>query len=743
MQSRAEDLPPMEKTRKSRFTRQSVLVLVLALLCTALTTTPVGADTTYVVVSGDTLSGIAQDYGISLQDLLDANNLTVNDIIHVGQELVIPGVEGYTTDYGDLVVEGRGWGHGRGMGQYGSLGYAIDEGWTRDQILDHFYGNTTSSVLDPQEMTIRLRGHDASSTKVYVENAILVVGDEDGNWIELDNQAVKITLDGNIDRYSIAVGSDCGSSFTDTGINIESPIVRVRSAHYAPPVSGSALEVPPPANLNAGFTISETGGSTTVDESGTTDNFTIVLDSQPVSNVVLVISSSDTNEVTVSSPLTFSPENWNTPQTVTLTGIQDNSDDGVQTIPIVLSIDDANSDDEFDGVLDQTVSVAVTEPVLTVLNTEDADLDVTLQLCEGSNAATWYRGELRAARYEGNQRTVNALPLEQYLRSVVPREMPASWADEGGGAGAEALQVQSVAARSYSLAENRYNYAKTCDTTSCQVYEGRESRSGGSQWSNEDSRSDTAIQATAGLVRMWGDQVARTEFSASTGGHTITVDFPGVPDDGDDVAINPVHRWTEALSLAEVLDSYSINDLYEVVVVSRDGFGDDGGRVEDLELRTRSGQVVTVSGYDFQWEFGLKSKWYNVDYGPPNASDVFPEIRYDEYRVSTGYSNEELPGLQMAADYLNITEEETQSIAVGMVAFLLALAGDTSEMGPMENPPVVDQGVMVKTQYFALDGSQGALESVAQTFGITGSEAQKFSSSVLVFLVALAQASSG
>ena len=139
---------------------------------------------------------------------------------------------------------------------------------------------------------------------------------------------------------------------------------------------------------------------------------------------------------------------------------------------------------------------------------------------------------------------------------------------------------------------------------------------------------------------MWGDQVARTEFSASTGGHTITVDFPGVPDDGDDVAINPVHRWTEALSLAEVLDSYSINDLYEVVVVSRDGFGDDGGRVEDLELRTRSGQVVTVSGYDFQWEFGLKSKWYNVDYGPPNASDVFPEIRYDEYRVSTGYSNE-------------------------------------------------------------------------------------------------------
>ena len=741
MQSRAEDLPPMEQIRKNGFTRRSVLVLVLALLCTVLTTAPAGADTTYVVVSGDTLSGIAQDHGVSLQDLLDANNLTVNDIIYAGQELIIPGVDGYTTDYGDVVVDGRGWGHGRGMGQYGSLGYAIDEGWTRDQILDHFYGNTTSSVLNPQEMTIRLRGHDSSSTKVYVENAILVVGDEAGNWIELDNQAVNITLDGNLDRYSIAVGSDCGSSFVDTGINIESPIVRVRSAHYAAPVAANSSQIPV-ENLNAGFTIAETDGFSTVDESGTSDTFTVVLDSEPASDVVLTVLSGDENEVTTSGLLTFSPGNWNVQQVVTLTGVEDNTNDGVQTVSVVVAVDDASSDDAFDEIADQTVSVSVTEPVLTVLDTNDADLDVTLQLCEGSNTATWYRGELRAARYEGNQRTVNALQLEQYLRSVVPREMPASWAEEGDGAGAQALQVQAVAARSYSLAENRYNYAKTCDTISCQVYEGRESRSGGSQWSNEDSRSDTAILATAGLVRMWGDQVARTEFSASTGGHTITVDFPGVPDEGDDVEINPVHRWSETLSLSDVLNSYSINDLYEIVVVSRDGFGDDGGRVEDLELRTRSGQVVTVSGYDFQWEFGLKSKWYTIEYGPPNASEAFPEERYDEYRVSAGYNQEELPGLQLAADYLDITEEEAQSIAVGMLAFLLAIAGENAEIAPMEIPPVVDEGALVQTQYFALDGSQQALESVAEAFNLTGAEAQKFSSSVLIFLVALAQASS-
>ena len=740
MRSRAKDVPPMEQRKRSKFTRQSALILVLALLCTVLNTSPASADATYVVVSGDTLSGIAEDHNISLQELLDANNLNVNDIIYIGQELTIPGVEEYVTEYGDVVVEGRGWGHGRGMGQYGSLGYAIDEGWTRDQILDHFYGNTTSSVLDPQQMTVRLRGHDGSSTKIYVENAILVVGNENGDWIELDNKAVKITLDGNLDRYSIAVGSSCGSAFTDTGINIESPIVRVRSAHYAPPVIANNAQTPPAENLNAGFTFTETNGSTTVDESGTNDTFTVVLNSQPTSPVVLTVNSNDVNEVTTSGSLTFDSTNWNTPQTVTLTGVEDNTEDGVQTISVVLSVDDNNSDDAFDAVVDQTVSVTVTEPVLTVLNTDDANLDVTLQLCEGSNAATWYRGELRAVRYEGNQRTVNALPIEQYLRSVVPREMPASWADEGEGAGAQAVQVQAVAARSYSLAENRYTYAKTCDTISCQVYEGRDSRSGNSQWSNEDSRSDTAITATAGLVRMWGDQVARTEFSASTGGHTITVDFPGVPDDGDDVAINPVHRWTEPLALAEVLTAYNINDLYEAVVVSRDGFGDDGGRVENLELRTRSGEVITVNGYDFQWEFGLKSKWYTIEYGPPNASTVFPEERYDEYRVSSGYTTEELEGLQMAADYFETSLAEIQSIAVGMIAFLLALAGDGDAVNPIENPPAIDGENIVRSAFFASDGSQGALESVSSIFEMNGAQSQKFSSYVLVFLVALAQA---
>ena len=46
----------------------------------------------------------------------------------------------------------------------------------------------------------------------------------------------------------------------------------------------------------AGFTVVESGGSTTVNETGTTDDFTVVLDAQPTSDVVIDVTSADTGE---------------------------------------------------------------------------------------------------------------------------------------------------------------------------------------------------------------------------------------------------------------------------------------------------------------------------------------------------------------------------------------------------------------------------------------------------------------
>ena len=87
-----------------------------------------------------------------------------------------------------------------------------------------------------------------------------------------------------------------------------------------------------------------------------------MLDAEPTSNVVILVSSGDTGEATVNvSLLTFIPASWNTAQTVTVTGVDDNLVDGNQDTTITLSIDDVNSDDNFDPLANQTVSVTTTD----------------------------------------------------------------------------------------------------------------------------------------------------------------------------------------------------------------------------------------------------------------------------------------------------------------------------------------------------------------------------------------------
>src|SRR5579885_500549 len=62
---------------------------------TAQTPTP-SAGPVYIIQSGDTLSGIAERFNVSLNDLMTANNITDPNVVSAGQQLVIPGLEGIT-----------------------------------------------------------------------------------------------------------------------------------------------------------------------------------------------------------------------------------------------------------------------------------------------------------------------------------------------------------------------------------------------------------------------------------------------------------------------------------------------------------------------------------------------------------------------------------------------------------------------------------------------------------------------
>ncbi|MEV6063556.1 SpoIID/LytB domain-containing protein [Nocardia asteroides] len=128
--------------------------------------------------------------------------------------------------------------------------------------------------------------------------------------------------------------------------------------------------------------------------------------------------------------------------------------------------------------------------------------DEHLTLCGG----TAYRGALGVALEGDRYRTVNQVDLDDYLAGLLPAEMQANWADQGAF---EALRAQAIAARSYALAENRYDYAQTCDTTDCQVYPGTV---------KEDARTTEAVAATAGTVLLRDGLILRSEYSAAPDG---------------------------------------------------------------------------------------------------------------------------------------------------------------------------------------------------------------------------------
>ena len=253
------------------------------------------------------------------------------------------------------------------------------------------------------------------------------------------------------------------------------------------------------------------------------------------------------------------------------------------------------------------------------LTTNYADLAA---VCEPSGTVRSYRGAIRAVNGSvGENRTVNEVPVEQYLRSVIAKEMSPSWATAGGGRGAQALQAQAVAARSFGLAENRYTYARTCDLT-CQYYLGAASRTGvgGSYKQVEHPATDAAVVATAGAVRRIGTAdgaIALTMFAASSGGWTRQgpgdlVPFPAVVDEGDDTVLNPAYSWSVTLLGSAVTAKYpAIGSFVGLSVLSRNGLGEWGGRVSSLQITGTAGSV-TVTGDQFRSAFGLKSNWFNV-----------------------------------------------------------------------------------------------------------------------------------
>ena len=223
-----------------------------------------------------------------------------------------------------------------------------------------------------------------------------------------------------------------------------------------------------------------------------------------------------------------------------------------------------------------------------------------------------YRGALELRHKSGGLTAVNIVPVDGYLRSVVPEEMPVDWP-------AEAIKAQSVAARSFALA-SRGRHASAgydlCTTTHCQLYTGTTA---------EKSASNAAIKATRGEVLTYGGKPIEALFHTDSGGMTENSEdvwgshVPYLRAAKDTPA--KTMPWTKAISRADLERKLAAkgHDIGKVrsLVLSPLAIGRSAkdrtasGRVKTMTVKGTKG-TATLSGTTWRSLLGLKSTLFDA-----------------------------------------------------------------------------------------------------------------------------------
>lgn len=207
-----------------------------------------------------------------------------------------------------------------------------------------------------------------------------------------------------------------------------------------------------------------------------------------------------------------------------------------------------------------------------------------------------YRGSF--AHTEDGQ-IVNIVDLEQYLYSVVSREMPPGWP-------AAALQAQAVCARTYVL--QRSDPRRSYDLVPSELDQRYDGIAG------ETPTAIAAVASTPGQVLWFGGLFAQVAYSSCCGGHTESAS-----DAWGSVAppylagvvcswctASPNYRWTRALAMEDVAQRCAaqlamLGRLLDLQIQERDG----SGRAKTLELVTDRGSV-SITGSAFRRAVGTR-----------------------------------------------------------------------------------------------------------------------------------------
>lgn len=229
-----------------------------------------------------------------------------------------------------------------------------------------------------------------------------------------------------------------------------------------------------------------------------------------------------------------------------------------------------------------------------------------------------------------NEDKVIEVEIEEYVKSVVSGEMPASFNEE-------ALKAQAVAARTYVASKKlkpcpNANGGDVCDSTHCQVYISKEERirtwddKGNEYW----DKISKAVEETKGLVLAYNNElVMYPQFFSTSSGNTenavdvFSNDIPylvSVESNGEEVA--PKFQKEFTFEINDFINK--INNLYSEANLSINNLSDnieiisrsDAGGIKEI----RFGEY-TAKGSDFRLSFGLSST--NFEYSIEGNNIIF------------------------------------------------------------------------------------------------------------------------
>ncbi|BAV58982.1 SpoIID/LytB domain-containing protein [Candidatus Endomicrobiellum trichonymphae] len=205
-----------------------------------------------------------------------------------------------------------------------------------------------------------------------------------------------------------------------------------------------------------------------------------------------------------------------------------------------------------------------------------------------------YRGYLMIIKSENKMNIINVLPIEDYIKSVLPKEAVANW-------NIEALKSQAVISRTYAITNLNKHSSQgfdICSTTHCQVYDGA---------SVEVDSCNKAVLETQCKVLSYDGKFAQTVFHANCGGHTEDPkyiwnwkDMPpylkGVKCGYCDTA--PHTKWEKTLDESFIRKQLSNNNIGKIKSIKIKGKTPTGA-AKELKITHSKGEV-TLNAYQFR-----------------------------------------------------------------------------------------------------------------------------------------------